>query len=231
VSLCAIIAAGGRGVRMATTVNKQFLEIDRKPIIAYTMEKFVVSSLVENIILVVPEEWITFVRKSIVEKYNFLKVSNIIAGGVTRQESVLAGLKALEKSTSFILIHDAVRPLISQQTIELVIKKGMETGAAIVAVRANDTVKRVNENQIESTLNRDMIWLAQTPQVFEKQIILDAYRNAAEKDIVATDDSALVERLGISVLVVEGAYSNIKITNPSDLSLAEFYLNQQKTKK
>jgi 2-C-methyl-D-erythritol 4-phosphate cytidylyltransferase len=76
-----------------------------------------------------------------------------------------------------------------------------------------------------------MIWLAQTPQVFEKQIILDAYRNAAEKDIVATDDSALVERLGISVLVVEGAYSNIKITNPSDLSLAEFYLNQQKTKK
>ncbi len=225
-SLCAIIAGGGRGVRMATAVNKQFLEINNKPIFAFTIEKITSCSLVDAIILVVPKEWINFVSSSIVAKYHFSKVSKIIAGGATRQESVLAGLNELDEAVSFVLIHDAVRPLIKRQTIELVIKKGMETGAAIVAVPAMDTIKKVNDSSIECTLNRQVIWLAQTPQVFKKQLICQAYQQAINDNISATDDSALVEQMGISVRVVEGDYSNIKITKPADLRLAAFYLNE-----
>jgi 2-C-methyl-D-erythritol 4-phosphate cytidylyltransferase len=224
-SVCAIIAAGGRGVRMAASVNKQFLEIKKKPIISYTIEKFNQSSLIDNIIIVVPEEWINFVSGSIVEKYNFLKVKKIIKGGYTRQKSIFAGLKELDDIVTHVVIHDAVRPLISNQILENAVNKGKETGAAIVAVRAQDTVKRINENKIESTLNRNVIWLAQTPQVFQKEIIIKAYQKAVEDQNVATDDSALVERMGFTVHVVEGSYSNIKITNPADLRLAEFYLD------
>ncbi|MBC8183097.1 2-C-methyl-D-erythritol 4-phosphate cytidylyltransferase [candidate division KSB1 bacterium] len=229
-SVCAIIAAGGRGVRMAASINKQFLEINNKPIIAYTIEKFNQSSLIDDIVIVVPEEWIEFVSESIVSKYNFSKVSKIVKGGETRQKSIFAGLKELEENVTHVVIHDAVRPLINRQILENVINKGKEVGAAIVAVRAQDTVKRVNENKIESTLNREIIWLAQTPQVFQKDIILKAYQKAAKDNISATDDSALVERMGVTVEVVEGSYSNIKITNPADLGLAEFYLNRHNKK-
>jgi len=229
-SICAIIAAGGRGVRMAASINKQFLEINNKPIIAHTIEKFNLFSLIDDIIIVVPEEWINFVSGSIVRKYDFTKVSKIVKGGGTRQESIFAGLKELEKKVTHVLIHDAVRPLIDNRILENVVNKGKETGAAIVAVRAQDTIKRVNENKIENTLNRDMIWLAQTPQVFEKENIIKAYQKAAEHNISATDDSSLVERMGKIVHVVEGSYTNIKITNPSDIKLAEFYLQQYNNK-
>jgi 2-C-methyl-D-erythritol 4-phosphate cytidylyltransferase len=224
-SVCAIIAAGGRGVRMSASINKQFLEIKKKPIISYTIEKFNQSSLIDNIIIVVPEEWIDFVSGSIVKKYNFLKVKKIIKGGPARQKSIFAGLKELDDIVTHVVIHDAVRPLISNQILENAVNKGKETGAAIVAVRAQDTVKRINENKIESTLNRNMIWLAQTPQVFQKEIIIKAYQKAEADQHVATDDSALVERMGFTVHVVEGSYSNIKITNPADLRLAELYLD------
>ncbi len=225
-SVCAIIAAGGRGVRMAASINKQFLEIKNKPIIAHTIDKFNQSSLIDDIIIVVPAKWKNFVSDSIVSKYGFTKVSKIVKGGETRQESIFAGLEELEENVTYVLIHDAVRPLINNNVLENVVNKGKEVGAAIVAVRAQDTVKRVEKNKIESTLNREIIWLAQTPQVFQKEIILKAYQKAAKDNISATDDSALVERIGFFVQVVEGCYSNIKITNPSDVKLAEFYLDQ-----
>jgi len=228
VSVCAIIAAGGHGVRMAASINKQFLEINNKPIIAYTIEKFNLSSLVDKIIIVVPGDWIEFVSQSIVNKYNFLKVDKILKGGNTRQESIFAGLKKLEKTDSVVVIHDAVRPLIDPLLLDRVVEKGKETGAAIVAVRAYDTIKRVNKSLIENTLNRELIWFAQTPQVFHSEIILKAYQQAADDNIMATDDSSLVERIGYPVQVIEGSYSNIKITNPSDLDLAKFYLKQNR---
>ena len=227
-SVCAIIAAGGRGVRMAASINKQFLEINNKPIIAHSIEKFYLSSLIDKIIIVVPEDWIKFVSQSIVNKYNFSKVDKIIKGGNTRQESIFVGLKELGKKDSVVVIHDAVRPLIDSLILDRVVEKGKETGAAIVAVRAYDTIKRVNKSLIENTLNRELIWFAQTPQVFHKEIILKAYQRAADDNIMATDDSSLVERIGYPVQVIEGSYSNIKITKPSDLNLAEFYLKQNK---
>lgn len=227
-SVCAIIAAGGRGVRMASKINKQFLYLNNKPIIALTIEKFNQSVMIEKIIIVVPEEWIDFVSRSIVKKYNFSKVVKIIKGGDTRQESIFAGIKELDKTDSVVVIHDAVRPLIEPQLIECVIKKGKETGAAIVAIRAHDTIKQLNNNTIEKTLNRELIWLAQTPQVFHKEIILRANQKAVKENFIATDDSSLVERMGYPVEIIEGSNTNIKITNPSDLALAEFYLINSK---
>ena len=224
-STCAIIAAGGRGVRMAAKINKQFLEINDKPIIAHAIEKFNLSLLIDKIILVVPEDWIEFVSDSVVKKYNFSKVEKIVRGGDTRQKSIFSGLQELTTSDSVVVIHDAVRPFISPQILQRVINKGIETGAAIVAVRASDTIKRVQNGLIESTLNRDLIWFAQTPQVFHKDIILKAYLHAVENNFDATDDSSLVEQMDYPVHLVEGSYSNIKITNPSDLKLAELYLN------
>lgn len=227
-SICAIIAGGGRGLRMATSINKQFLEIDNKPIIAHTLEKFQDCPLIDDIKIVVPEDWLDYVLKNIVEKYKISKVNKIIKGGTTRQESVFNALNALNEDISTVVIHDAVRPLIQPDLLEKVVLKGQETGAAILAVRAQETIKKVTTNIVDKTLNRNSIWLVQTPQVFEKELILQAYKKAKQEKIAATDDSALVERSGYSVHVVEGNYTNIKITNPSDLDLAKFLLSRMK---
>lgn len=225
--LCAIIAAGGRGVRMKSSVNKQFIEIEKKPIIAHTLEKFEKCADVDSIIPVVPEDWFLYIAENIVDKYGISKVGKIVIGGENRQESVFAALKSLEADATHVAIHDAVRPFVDEDSLNDVLRVGKSTGAAILAIPVMDTLKQVKAGIVEKTLDRSLAWLIQTPQVFEKTAIFQAYKKAFEDGILATDDSALLERLGYKIHVVEGAASNIKITTPEDLTFAKYILTQK----
>jgi 2-C-methyl-D-erythritol 4-phosphate cytidylyltransferase len=226
VSICAIIAAAGCGKRMGSSIHKQFLQIENKPILVHTLEKFRQSTLIDSIIIVVPKDWYRYVLENIVDKFRISKVNKIVIGGATRQESVHKALKAVSEDISTVVIHDAVRPLISLNLLNKVILKGKETGAAVLAVPIHESIKKVSDNQIEQSLERDSIWLVQTPQVFKKDLIFHAYQQAFFNSITATDDSELVEFLGYPIHVVEGSRSNIKITTKEDLDLAKFLIRK-----
>ncbi len=222
--VCAIIAAAGQGVRMGGSKPKQFCEIGAKPILVYTLEKFCHCQLVDRIIIVVPERWTSLVQDNILKRWPISKNYQVIAGGATRQDSVFRALQFVAERDEIIVIHDAVRPLLSLNLLNEVIAKGRETGAAVVAVPAYDSIKIVADSQIQHTISRDSAWLIQTPQVFHRDIIVTAYRQAYQHGISATDDSALVELLGQPVSVVTGSRQNFKITTPEDFELAELLL-------
>jgi len=226
----AIIVAGGIGKRIEGNLPKQFLTLGGKPILAHTIDKFQKCELINEIILVVPEDHLGYCSQTIVEKYSFDKIRKIVCGGKERQDSVYQGLKACSNSTSYVVIHDGVRPLISVEKISESIELCRQKKAVIVAVPAKDTIKRVVDCSVVTTLDRTKLWLVQTPQVFEYKLILDAYEKAAQENFTGTDDSALVERLGCEVAVLEGEYSNIKITAKEDLILAEKLLDFTNTK-
>ena len=228
----AIIAAGGQGKRIegvhaAGKLPKQFLMLKDKPLLAHTVDKFERCELIDEIILVVPEDYLNYCSQSIVDKYGFNKVRKVIPGGKERQDSVHSGLKACPNNTSIVVIHDGVRPLISPDKISESIKMCREKksagsiGAVVLAVPVKETVKRVEQGNIITTLDREKLWLTQTPQTFEYKLILDAYEKAEEDNFTGTDDSALVERLGHEVTILEGDYRNIKITTREDLQVAE----------
>lgn len=228
----AIIAAGGQGKRIegvhaAGKLPKQFLMLKNKPILAHTVDKFERCGLVDEIILVVPEGYLEYCSQVIVDKYGFKKVRKVICGGKERQDSVWSGLKACPNNTSIVVIHDGVRPLIPVDKISESIKICQEKnstdsiGAVVLAVPVKETVKRVEQGNIITTLDREKLWLTQTPQTFEYKLILDAYEKAEEDNFTGTDDSALVERLGHEVTILEGDYRNIKITTREDLQVAE----------
>jgi 2-C-methyl-D-erythritol 4-phosphate cytidylyltransferase len=217
----AIIAAGGRGERIGGILPKQFVEIKKKPILSYTVEKFEKCELINEIILVVPEDYMSFCSYNIVDVGDFKKVKRILSGGKERQDSVYKGLSALSKDTDIVLIHDGVRPFISTDKINKSIEMCKKEKAVILALPVNDTVKKVEEEYIITTLDRDKLWIAQTPQTFEYKLILEAYKKAIEVGFTGTDDSSLVERLGFKVRALEGESQNIKITTPEDLVLAE----------
>jgi len=228
VTVTAIIASAGRGRRMASDVAKQFLELHGAPILVHTLKKFDKNPDVDNIILVAPANAVDFLKMELVEKFRISKVSKIVVGGNSRQQSVWNGLKNMPLETTLVAIHDGVRPFVTSEEISRVIAAAEEEGAAVLAVPVKDTVKIVRSGKIESTPDRERIWLAQTPQVFRKEIIIDAYRLAMEKKFSGTDDASLVEKLGVSVSIVEGSYSNIKITTPEDLDFAEIILQKMR---
>ena len=213
----AIIAAGGQGKRIIATdserkLPKQFLMLRDKPVLAHTVDKFERCELVDEI---------GYCSQAIVDKYSFRKVRKVICGGKERQDSVHLGLKACPNNTSIVVIHDGVRPLISVDRISESIKMCQEKKAVVVAVPVEETIKRVEQGNIVTTLDRSKLWLTQTPQTFEYKLILDAYGKAEENNSVGTDDSVLVERLGHEVTILEGDYKNIKITTMEDLHAAE----------
>ncbi len=164
--------------------------------------------------------------KNIVDKFKISKVRKIVIGGATRQQSVFAALKALDINVPFVAIHDAVRPLLHPGLLVEVLRRGMNTGAAILAMPARDSIKEVNCGKIERTLDRSSIWLAQTPQVFERELILQAYEQASRDQYFATDDSELVERLGHPVYVVASNFANYKITTQEDLEIAKCLIKE-----
>ena len=227
----ALITAAGKGRRMQSQTPKQYLSLGGKPIIAQTLQVFEDCSAIDGIYIIVPENQMDRVQKDIVEKYHFKKVLKVVRGGRMRQYSVWNGLNAISAGCSIVVVHDGVRPLVSPQLIAQSIEAAQKNGAAVVAVLARDTVKRATAGKKIQTLPREEIWLAQTPQTFQFPLLMKAYQKAHQEDILGTDDAFLVERLGHPVTLVPGDHSNIKITTPEDLVLAEaLFLKDKKEK-
>jgi 2-C-methyl-D-erythritol 4-phosphate cytidylyltransferase len=221
----AIIVAAGLGKRMGGAIPKQFLSLRGRPLLAHTLAPFEEIREIEEIFLLIPPGWEDHCRKEIVEKYGFKKVSKVVLGGQERQDSVYSGLRETSHDTDLILIHDGVRPLVTKAQIQDSITMAARYGAAVVAIPLADTLKKVgSDGSIKETLRRDDLWLAQTPQTFQKKIILKAYEAAFHEHFCGTDDAALVERAGFEVKVVPGTASNFKVTTLTDLSLAEALL-------
>lgn len=220
----AVIVAGGQGTRIEGKLPKQFLNLGDKPILAHCVQRFETCETIDQIVLVVPEDYLEYCSQAIVDPYDFKKVKKIVCGGRERQDSVYLGLKACPNSTTVVAIHDGVRPFVSPLKISESIRLCEEKKAVILAVPAKDTIKRVEGNSVVTTLDRKKLWLVQTPQVFEYSFILNAYEKAMEEGFVGTDDAMLVERLGEEVAVVEGEYQNIKITTAEDLVIAEKFI-------
>ncbi|MGD9161124.1 MAG: 2-C-methyl-D-erythritol 4-phosphate cytidylyltransferase [Desulfobacteraceae bacterium] len=224
----AIIPAAGFGVRMKSDIPKQFLTLDGKPILAVTLEKFNSCSLIDGIILVVPADDVGFCTSEIVEKYNLNKVLKVTPGGKRRQDSVRAGIDAIDGECDCVLIHDGVRPFVNPDTIKSSIEAIKDERAVITAVPVKDTVKQVGEDgYVSKTYERRLLWLVQTPQVFRYDDIRNAHKKAdTEAWDEVTDDAMLMEKLGIPVKVVQGSEENIKVTTRHDLEYAEFLLRK-----
>lgn len=216
-----IIVAAGKGKRMKSAINKQYLEINKKPILAITLEKFQ-NSNIDDIILVLNEKEVEYCKENVLGKYNFSKVKFIINGGKTRQESVYNGLKSVSKETLNILIHDGARPFITKEMINKAILMLDKYPAMVFGVPVKDTIKISNQDMyIDNTPERNKLWSIQTPQIFKYNLILRAYDNAYKENIEGTDDSSLVEKIGERVKIIEGSYNNIKITTPEDVKFAK----------
>jgi len=224
----ALVPAAGMGKRMGAEINKQYLLLAGKPILAHTLQIFEDASSFDDIYLIVPEAEIPYCREHVVERYGLAKVRRIVAGGAERQQSVMNGLKAMAGADDddVVLIHDGVRPLISPLLLERAVEKAREYDGALVAVPVKDTIKVVKDGIVSETPLREELWLAQTPQAFRYSVIMAAHEIAAAKRYLGTDDASLVERMGKEVHIVMGDYRNIKITTPEDLVLAEAFLKE-----
>jgi 2-C-methyl-D-erythritol 4-phosphate cytidylyltransferase len=221
----AIVPAAGSGNRMGRDISKQYLSLGGMPLIVRTLSIFEECPLVDSLLVVVPPQDIEFVRNSILAPWKLKKVTGVIPGGKERQDSVRAGVEALDGETDLVIIHDAVRPFITVELISQCILAAGEEGAVTVGVPTKDTVKEVApDGRVVRTCDRSLMWLTQTPQAFRRDIIEKAHRAAARDGFRGTDDTSLVERLGIAVRMIRGEYGNIKITTPDDLMLAETLL-------
>jgi 2-C-methyl-D-erythritol 4-phosphate cytidylyltransferase len=224
--LSAIIVAAGRSKRFKGKASKVLAEISNKPVIYYSLSVLNRHPDIDEIIIVASPSSIKAIT-GIIRRYKINKVKKIVLGGKERKDSVLQGLKSLGEGISYVLIHDGARPLINDDMISSVITAAKVSGAAIVGVPVKPTIKRVNSGLwVQGTVDRDGLWEVQTPQVFLKSIILKAYKRSGRAKV--TDDAMLVEKSGIKVKLALGSYSNIKITTPEDLIIAEAILKKVK---
>lgn len=222
-SATAIIVAAGNGTRMKSEKSKQLIEINDIPVIAHTMLAFENTDIVDEIIVVTRESDILIIS-DITKEFGISKVTNIVPGGATRTDSVKNGIH--HAKNTYVAIHDGARPCINPEDIEKTIKKAIETGAAALGYPVTDTLKKVDENQIiTNTISRENLWAIQTPQVFEKSLILKAYEEGNTQN--ATDDCMLLESIGIKASMVCGSRNNIKITVPEDVDLASAILSKE----
>lgn len=226
-SCAAVIVAAGKGQRMNSDLNKQFIRIYDKPILGYTLEAFEACKDIAEIVVVAREEEI-FIVADLIKEYGISKASKVVAGGKTRQESVVCGLNEIKKRYSLVAVHDGARPFILPHTISEAVSEAMIYGACAVGVPMVDTVKRCGEDHfIENTVSRENLWLVQTPQIFDTAVLIGAHQAAMKMGISLTDDCMAVERLGLKVKMLEGSYDNIKITTASDLALGEKILEMR----
>ena len=221
--ITAIITAAGSGKRMKMDVNKVFILFNGKPILAYTIGAFIRSQEIDELIITTAKDEENKVEE-IVKSLNVNIPYKIIEGGKERQDSIFNALKNVSSDAEIILVHDAARPYIQPEVISKVIKEARENKAAIVAVKVKDTIKEEADSIVTNTLDRNKIWVVQTPQAFNAQLLKEAYLKAKEDNFLGTDDSSLVERLGVAVKIVEGDYSNIKITTQEDLELLRLFM-------
>ncbi len=222
----AIIAAAGQGLRMNLPRPKQFLPLGDRPLLAHTARTFLDTPLIDGLVLVVPPHCLESARKLIAPHLGGTKPVYWARGGKERQDSVYNGILAAPGDCRWLVVHDGARPLVSAALVKRTCLAARETGAAICGLPATDTVKRVDDGVVSATLRRDSIWLVQTPQVFARDVLLEAYRQAAARAFLGTDDASLVERTGVEVRMVEGERSNIKVTNVEDLAWAGWWLER-----
>lgn len=218
----AVVPAAGKGTRLGLGLPKALIPIAGKPMIVWTVTALEQTPVVDAIVLVAPvDAFDEFERLR--EENKWRKVVAIVAGGTDRQQSVWNGLQAMPSETEWVIVHDAARPLVKPPLIIAVWEAAQEIGtAAIAALPCSDTVKRTLDGVlIAETLDREQIWLAQTPQVFAADLLKEAHEQAIKDGCSATDDAMLVERLGVPIRLVMGDPTNIKITHPIDLALAE----------
>ena len=222
----AIIPAAGSGSRMAGKKSKLLLTLADKPLIVHTLQAFEDCDIIESVILVVPRD-LAETYKTIVEECGLKKVKEFIAGGKSRCESISNALSYLGPDADLVVVHDGARPVVSVDLIKRAVQKCKNEKAVVAAVRVKPTIKQVHRDDglVERTLKRDDLYEIQTPQVFKKSILLEAYEQAASLD--ATDDASLVEQIGFPVKIIEGEYRNIKVTTEEDLLVAETFLKNR----
>jgi len=225
--VAAVIPSAGIGRRMGSDIHKPLLRIGDKPILFYTLRAFELSRFVDEVIVVAHLEDMLPITRDVVDRYSIHKVRQVVEGGPERQDSVYLGLKALSDPPDMVVIHDAVRPLVPVKLIDRSVELCRTREAVIAGVPVPFTVKRVRHDVVVETVDRSELWEIQTPQVFRYSLILEAHERARADGIRATDDAALVERLGTPVSVIPGSRWNLKITTPEDLKLAEFLLTER----
>ena len=222
----AIVVAGGKGTRFGGNRSKQFLELNGAAVIVQTLRQFERCTEIESVIVVLPaEEMAGF--QSLIEKFDLKTVSRVVTGGDSRAQSVRNGLATIDQA-DIVAVHDGVRPLVTPEEIDRVVRAARASGAAILVAPIGDTVKEIDNSQVKHTLPRQDLRRALTPQCFRFEILKRAYDCLAEIEssgIEVTDDSFLVERLGVEIVAVEGSARNIKITNQEDLVIARAILS------
>ncbi|MFN3531990.1 MAG: 2-C-methyl-D-erythritol 4-phosphate cytidylyltransferase [Candidatus Brocadia sp.] len=220
-----VLVGAGLGLRIGGPVKKPFLQIKGKPIFLYTVERFAQCDTIAEIILVVGEAEIKSFREQWQDTLDACKVKKIVAGGKRRQDSVYNGLCQTGTDIEIVLIHDIVRPLVRREHIEAVINKAKESHAAILAAPMKATVKEAGSDlRIQRTVPRNNLWMAQTPQGFKRELILNVFNQFKGTDKEFTDDAQMVEMTGYPVYIVPGTDENIKITTPEDIHIAEALL-------
>jgi 2-C-methyl-D-erythritol 4-phosphate cytidylyltransferase len=223
----ALIPAAGRGQRMGIDIEKQFLLLGGKPLLAHTLGQFEATPDIDRIVVIVPHGREIFCYQEIVEPEGLRKVTHIVAGADTRQLSVMAGFRCLDHDVDIVVIHDGARPFVTPSLIRAAIDAARQDGSAVAAIPESDTLKRVSgEGTVIETVDRRNLWRAQTPQAFRRPILHRALAYAAQYNLDATDEASLVESLSWPVRIFLGSTWNFKITSPDDLVLAELLLDQ-----
>ena len=217
--LAVVIPAGGVGTRFGGRLPKQFIRLSRAPILTQTVAHFTRHPAIVAIIVAAPEIHVERTRRALAGVARRAPVT-VVQGGGMRQDSVWLALQAVPATADIIIVHDAVRPLITRGLIDAVVAAVAESGAAICALPITETVKRVRQEVVEATLDRSELWAVQTPQAFRAALLREAHEKARRDGVIGTDDAMLVERLGHRVRVVRGLAENVKITTPEDLRRA-----------
>lgn len=226
----AIVLAAGRGSRMNSAREKQFLEIGGYPVLYYSLKAFEECEQIDEIVLVTSEPNLAYCREKIVARYDFHKIKKVVAGGKERYDSVYEGLKACEDA-GYVLIHDGARPFLTQEIIERGLTCAIQNGACVIGMPSKDTVKIADqEGNIQETPDRNKVWIIQTPQIFEYEWIRAAYDCILKNQVQGiTDDAMVAEYYSDRKIPLEkGSYENIKITTPEDLEVAETFLKKYK---
>ncbi len=223
--VAAVVPAGGAGTRMGKEVPKQFLRLGDVPVLIHALRVFESSRMIAEIVVVVPQDAVAYCQQELLPQFALSKISSVTCGGARRQDSVWNGLQAVDARTNIVVVHDAVRPFVTGTMIEQVVERAGTSGAAIAAIPLHDTVKRATpDGMIETTLDRQRLWSAQTPQAFNLELLREAHRSSRQSGVEATDDAFLVEQIGHHVSIVNGSPNNIKITRPEDLAMGEAIL-------
>jgi 2-C-methyl-D-erythritol 4-phosphate cytidylyltransferase len=222
VNTVAIVPAAGSGSRLSGGRPKQFRLVGRVPLLVFTLRVLARVREVEGIVVATPPETVEVTRR-LLQRHRIPRVVDVVPGGRERQESVWLALQAVPPDAALVVVHDAVRPFITGSLVQRVIAEARRHGAAICGLSVLETVKQVREGRVEATVDREGLWLVQTPQAFRRALLWEAHEKARREGFTGTDDAVLVERLGVVVRMVPGLPENLKITTPADLVRARLF--------